>query len=165
MRKFSVKVNGHVYDVEVTECTNGNSMGTVGMVSAPVTTSAPTAPVVPRTAPTVSAPIHPQPTTYSSAPARSSAALERLMNKAEHKEDKQPVVAEGGLQVKAPMPGKITFITAKVREPVNKGDELMVLEAMKMGNTITAPVSGVVKAINVNVGQVVQGKQTLCTIE
>ena len=74
MRKFSVKVNGHVYDVEVTECTNGNSMGTVGMVSAPVTTSAPTAPVVPRTAPTVSAPIHPQPTTYSSAPARSSAA-------------------------------------------------------------------------------------------
>lgn len=41
----------------------------------------------------------------------------------------------------------------------------MVLEAMKMGNTITAPVSGVVKAINVNVGQVVQGKQTLCTIE
>ena len=53
MRKFSVKVNGHVYDVEVTECTNGNSMGTVGMVSAPVTTSAPTAPVVPRTAPTV----------------------------------------------------------------------------------------------------------------
>ena len=63
------------------------------------------------------------------------------------------------------MPGKITFITAKVGEPVNKGDELMVLEAMKMGNTITAPVSGVVKAINVNVGQVVQGKQTLCTIE
>ena len=153
MRKFSVKVNGHVYDVEVTECTNGNSMGTVGMVSASVTTSAP------------SAPLHPQPTTYSSAPARSSAALERLMNKAEHKEDKQPVVAEGGLQVKAPMPGKITFITAKVGEPVNKGDELMVLEAMKMGNTITAPVSGVVKAINVNVGQVVQGKQTLCTIE
>ena len=143
MRKFSVKVNGHVYDVEVTECTNGNSMGTVGMVSASVTTSAPTAPVVPRTAPTVSAPIHPQ----------------------EHKEEKQPVVAEGGLQVKAPMPGKITFITAKVGEPVNKGDELMVLEAMKMGNTITAPVSGVVKAINVNVGQVVQGKQTLCTIE
>ena len=43
------------------------------------------------------------------------------MNKAEHKEDKQPVVAEGGLQVKAPMPGKITFITAKVGEPVNKG--------------------------------------------
>ena len=76
-----------------------------------------------------------------------------------------PSGAVGAVKVNAPMPGKILAVKANAGQAVKKGDVIIVLEAMKMGNTITAPVSGVVKAINVNVGQVVQGKQTLCTIE
>ena len=55
-------------------------------------------------------------------------------------------------------------MSAKEGAKVKKGDELMVLEAMKMGNSITAPVSGVIKSVNVKEGDTVLGKQTLLVI-
>ena len=62
-------------------------------------------------------------------------------------------------KVKSIIPGTITKIFVKEGDTVEIGKELMVLEAMKMKNTVFAEVSGEVKTINVNLGeQVSKGK-------
>jgi len=62
----------------------------------------------------------------------------------------------GGL--KAPMPGKVIALIAAVGASVDKGAPLLVLEAMKMEHTISAPRRGTVKAFRYGVGdQVVDG--------
>jgi biotin carboxyl carrier protein len=55
----------------------------------------------------------------------------------------RPGAAAGGLVV-APMPGVILEIHVTTGDPVRRGDPLLVLEAMKMRNTIRAPRDGVV---------------------
>ena len=50
----------------------------------------------------------------------------------------------------SPMPGKITKIFVKEEKKVSVGDNLLVLDAMKMENIIKADFSGVVKKILVN---------------
>jgi 3-methylcrotonyl-CoA carboxylase alpha subunit len=63
---------------------------------------------------------------------------------------------EGGL--KAPMPGKVIALIAEAGATVDKGAPLLVLEAMKMEHTISAPRRGTVKAFRYAVGdQVVDG--------
>ena len=62
------------------------------------------------------------------------------------------------------MPGKITAVNVKAGQAVKAGDEIMVLEAMKMGNPIMAPVDGTVKSVDVAVGQSVQGGDQLAII-
>lgn len=62
-------------------------------------------------------------------------------------------------QVIAPMPGKITKILIKPLQPVNKGEAILVMEAMKMEYTLKAEISGVVQEINCAVAdQVTLGK-------
>jgi 3-methylcrotonyl-CoA carboxylase alpha subunit len=62
----------------------------------------------------------------------------------------------GGL--KAPMPGKVISLIASVGASVEKGAPLLVLEAMKMEHTISAPTRGTVKAFRCAPGdQVVDG--------
>jgi 3-methylcrotonyl-CoA carboxylase alpha subunit len=63
---------------------------------------------------------------------------------------------EGGL--KAPMPGKVIALIAAVGASVEKGAPLLVLEAMKMEHTISAPKRGTVRAFRCAPGdQVVDG--------
>ena len=63
---------------------------------------------------------------------------------------------EGGL--KAPMPGKVIALLAEAGASVEKGAPLLVLEAMKMEHTISAPARGKVKAFKFAPGdQVVDG--------
>jgi 3-methylcrotonyl-CoA carboxylase alpha subunit len=58
----------------------------------------------------------------------------------------------------APMPGRIVALLAGAGASVGKGDPLLVMEAMKMEHTVTAPVDGVVAAFLCAVGdQVPQG--------
>ncbi|NML15441.1 acetyl/propionyl/methylcrotonyl-CoA carboxylase subunit alpha [Azohydromonas caseinilytica] len=59
--------------------------------------------------------------------------------------------AEGGLR--APMPGKVIAWLAQPGAAVEKGAPLLVLEAMKMEHTITAPRAGVVKAFRFSPGE------------
>ena len=59
--------------------------------------------------------------------------------------------AEGGLR--APMPGKVIAWLAQPGATVDKGAPLLVLEAMKMEHTITAPRAGVVKAFRYAPGE------------
>ena len=62
----------------------------------------------------------------------------------------------GGL--KAPMPGKVIALIAAAGSVVEKGTPLLVLEAMKMEHTISAPAKGLVKAFHFAAGdQVTDG--------
>ena len=67
--------------------------------------------------------------------------------------------------IKTPMPGLVLSINVKEGDTVNKGDGLLVLEAMKMETNITSPVAGKIKAINANVGDGVQTGQVLVEFE
>ena len=62
---------------------------------------------------------------------------------------KQPIT---GKTVLAPLPGKVIDIKVKVGDTVAPGQEVVVLEAMKMENSITSDFGGVVKQILVAVG-------------
>jgi biotin carboxyl carrier protein len=70
-----------------------------------------------------------------------------------------------GQVLKAPLPGKVTFIEVAVGQAVAPGDPLVVVEAMKMENEFRAAVGGVVKAVAVQVGQAVNAGDTLVVIE
>ncbi|GGN50519.1 hypothetical protein GCM10011579_005350 [Streptomyces albiflavescens] len=68
-------------------------------------------------------------------------------------EDEQPTVVEG--TVSAPMSGTVVSIAVAPGEPVCAGEQLLVLEAMKMEHVILAPVAGVVGALYARVGETV----------
>ena len=70
----------------------------------------------------------------------------------------------GAVTVKAPMPGNIMKINAKVGAAVKKGDVLVVLEAMKMENDICAPSDGVVASVEVAQGATVETDAVLVTL-
>lgn len=53
----------------------------------------------------------------------------------------------GGDALQAPMPGLVKLVRAAVRDTVRKGQALLVLEAMKMEHTITAPHDGIIAEI------------------
>ena len=72
--------------------------------------------------------------------------------------------AAGSVKVAAPMPGKILAIKANNGQAVKKGEVIMILEAMKMENEITAPEDGTVASINVGVGDSVESGDTLATL-
>ncbi len=67
--------------------------------------------------------------------------------------------------VRAPMPGRVVRIFAKVGEQVRRGQPLLVVEAMKMENEIKAPADGVVAAIRVAEGDSVETRAVLLVFE
>ena len=72
--------------------------------------------------------------------------------------------AAGSITVASPMPGKILAIKANAGQAVKKGEVVMILEAMKMENEITAPEDGTIASINVAVGDSVESGDTLATL-
>ena len=64
-------------------------------------------------------------------------------------------------EIKAPMPGLVLNVMVQEGQEVNKGDNLLVLEAMKMENIIKSPSSGMVKKILVNKGVKVEKNELL----
>ena len=69
-----------------------------------------------------------------------------------------------GEVVTSPMPGNILKINVAQGQHVNEGDVLIVLEAMKMENEISATKSGTVAQINVTKGAVVETGTPLVVI-
>ena len=53
-------------------------------------------------------------------------------------------VPSGGTEVKAPVPGTVLRLTATNGQQVHKGDELLVMDVMKMETPISAPCDGTV---------------------
>ena len=62
------------------------------------------------------------------------------------------------------MPGLIVDVTCKVGDKVKAGQQVVILEAMKMQNPLAAPVDGEVKSIHVKSGDSVAVGQVLVDI-
>ena len=71
----------------------------------------------------------------------------------------------GGNSVSAPMQGTIVKVAVEEGQSVADGDVLVVLEAMKMEQPITAARSGVVTGLNAEIGATVSAGAVLCSIE
>jgi biotin carboxyl carrier protein len=65
--------------------------------------------------------------------------------------------------LKAPMPGMVLKVFVQEGDTLQKGDNLFVLEAMKMENIIKAPAGVVVKSIKIKPGDKVEKGQVLIT--
>jgi biotin carboxyl carrier protein len=136
IRKFNVFVDDNYYAVEV------EAEGGV-MIAAPVAAApkaaAPAAAPKPAAAPAAA----PKP---AAAPAAAAPA------------------AGGAGAVAAPMPGLIVDVTCKVGDKVKAGQQVVILEAMKMQNPLNAPIDGEVKGIFVKAGDSVAVGQVLVDI-
>ncbi len=67
--------------------------------------------------------------------------------------------------VTSPLPGKVLSVTAKAGAQISEGDEICVIEAMKMENPIVATVSGKVTEVSVSDGQALKAGDPIATIE
>ena len=135
MKKFKVTVNGKACEVEVEE-----------MGGAPAAAPAPQVAAAP-------APAAPAPTP-AAAPAPAATPAPAVGGP----------IPEGAITVKAPMPGKISALKAEAGKAVKRGDIILVLEAMKMQNDITATADGTLHEIRVNPGDNVKTGDVLAVI-
>lgn len=69
--------------------------------------------------------------------------------------------AVGAAVIKAPMPGLVLRIQVEAGQQVEKGQALIVLEAMKMENVLKAPASGIVAEIKAVAGAAVEKGEVL----
>ncbi len=72
--------------------------------------------------------------------------------------DEAPVAA-------SPMPGKVVKIMVKKGDEVDKGQGLVIVEAMKMENEIKSPVKGTVDKVNFKAGDLVDAAQPIVEIK
>ncbi|PKM07749.1 MAG: 3-methylcrotonyl-CoA carboxylase [Gammaproteobacteria bacterium HGW-Gammaproteobacteria-4] len=70
-----------------------------------------------------------------------------------------------GNRVPAPMPGKLIVLRVAVGDAVEQGQEVAVMEAMKMELSLTAPRAGVVAEVRVAVGEFVDADVALIVLE
>jgi len=122
--QFEVQVGGQSYSVSLTE---DQSVG--GVSAAPVAAPAPAA----------SAP-------KAAAPAPAAAAPKAAA-------PKKPAGGGGKGALKAPMPGVILEVNVKAGDKVTRGQQVAVLDAMKMHNVIGAPHDGTIAEVCVAAGQ------------
>ncbi|RKX73856.1 MAG: biotin attachment protein, partial [Spirochaetes bacterium] len=139
----TVTVNGRPYGVQL----NGNTAIVNGLsynvdvragIAAPAAAPVPVAP-----APVAAAPV---------APIAPAAAVRVA-----------PAVA-GGTKITAPMPGLVLRISVAVGDVVTEGDEVMVLEAMKMETPISATAGGTITEVHVSQGDQVKSGAVLVQI-
>lgn len=67
--------------------------------------------------------------------------------------------------IKAPMPGLVLSIDVVEGQELNKGDNILILEAMKMENILKSTTGGLVKKIHVRQGDKVEKNQVLITFQ
>jgi len=70
-----------------------------------------------------------------------------------------------GSKAVAPMPGKVIQVVVAAGDRVRKGDALIVVEAMKMEQTVQAPQDGKIEEVAVSVGDQVEGGAVLVRFE
>jgi len=78
---------------------------------------------------------------------------------------RKPYTVPDPKMVTAFIPGIIREILVKRGQHVNEGDKLLILEAMKMKNTVTAHKTGKVKEVKVKCGDMVLKNQILIELE
>jgi len=134
VRTFNVYVGEELYSIGV------EAVGAPPL-TAPANTPAIAPPAEPATTPVVAPPVEPV-------------------------EEKAPpeVAKVEGTTIVAPMPGIIIRYEVTVGDEVKAGDAVVILEAMKMANALTTPVSGRVKTINFKSGDRVAREDVLAVI-
>ena len=125
MKEYKIKINGNTYDVVVEEVAESNAKVSVNGNPYNVELGQPAA--APKAAPRPAAAPAPAAAPKAAAPA-------------------------GGTTVNSPLPGVVLNVNCKEGEAVKKGQCLLVLEAMKMENSIEAPCDGTVQSIKVQKG-------------
>ena len=139
MRKFKIKVDGKIYEVEVEEVGESKSLDFTIPSPPPVAKEAKERkedPVKPKSVKD----------SNSSLPSKTSTA------------------AISGEEVAAPMPGKILQLRVTEGDSVKEGDTLLILEAMKMENEIIANSSGNIKKIFTSINSMVDTGDILMVI-
>jgi biotin carboxyl carrier protein len=137
-RHFRITVDGHPYTVTVEELADG---ATAHELHAP--------PPLPQPAPPPPAAAHAA--THAAAPPAPAPALGAM-----------PPASAG--EVLATLGGVVESVAVKVGQAVNKGDVVMVLEAMKMNSPMVATRSGTITGLLVQPGDAVQAGQLLARI-
>ena len=80
-------------------------------------------------------------------------------------ETKKIVDNSGAKEVVSPIQGQVTNVKVKVGDKVQKGDVLLIVEAMKLENEVVSPFEGQVAEILVTKGQNVKAKEPIVIIE
>jgi biotin carboxyl carrier protein len=73
--------------------------------------------------------------------------------------------ARGRQEVSVPMPGKVVAVLVSEGDRVEKGQGLVIVEAMKMENEVRSPIAGEVKQIRVKPGETVGAGKVLAVVE
>ncbi|MCD4679244.1 MAG: biotin/lipoyl-binding protein [Bacteroidales bacterium] len=138
MKNFKFTIKGHVYDVDILEIENNIAKVEVNGTVYEVE-------------------IHKQ-VKETKTP---TIVRQNLPPSKEHK----TLITSQITKINAPLPGNIMQIFVKEGDNVEKEDKLLMMEAMKMENTILAEKSGIIKSINVISGDSVLQGDTLLEIE
>lgn len=80
-------------------------------------------------------------------------------------ETRKTFVPDSPKIVRAFIPGTIREINVVKGQEVKRGDKLLILEAMKMMNQVTAMTNGKIKTIKVNISDIVTKNQILLELE
>lgn len=144
-RTYHVHVDGEYFEVSV------ESSGGAPVVTAVAPAAQPAA--APRAQPSQSAP---RPAPQPAAPVQRAAPARAAEPKA--------AAARGKGDLTAPMPGMIVDYLVKPGDSVKAGDAVVILEAMKMENSLEAPVDGVVQEVKFKKGDSVSKDAVLLTI-
>lgn len=72
---------------------------------------------------------------------------------------------EGRQEVSVPMPGKVIAVLVGEGDRVEKGQGLVIVEAMKMENEVRSPITGEVKEVRVKPGEALEAGAILVVVE
>lgn len=150
MRRYKLDIRGREFSIDVQELAADRFDVFVGDETFEVTLSGdedlPEATITPGFAPAPAAGGVERPAAATAvAPARASPAVAPPRRPA----------GGGGATLNAPMPGVILDVGVRAGDCVARGQEIAVLDAMKMHNSIKSPRAGTVREVCVNVGQAV----------
>lgn len=142
MKSYRFKINGNEYNVEINSVEGSNASVTVN--GTPYQVELENAPA----APVQAVPAAPA----AAAPAQAAPAAAK------------PAASGAGKAVTSPLPGVIIAIKVNVGDTVKAGQEVAVLEAMKMENSIEATHDGTVTAVHVAKGDSILEGAAVVTI-
>ena len=143
LRTFNVFVDSEYFEVGVEEVGGSPVISYVQPMPA-------AAPVAPAPAPAAITPPAPRPAQAEPAPEPTAPA--------------QASADAEGTPVTAPMPGMIISFEKSVGDTINQGETVVILEAMKMENSLPAPAGGTIKSINYSSGDTVAKGDVLAII-
>ncbi|WP_036221215.1 biotin/lipoyl-containing protein [Mesoaciditoga lauensis] len=157
-KKYLIKVNGKMYEVEVEEM--GNSQGSQLPVNQLAQASLNTSPATANAA--AASPQSAQSTTpvVPQAPANPAASSSQPSAPSQ-----ESTATTGGEEITAPMSGVVLKVNVKPGDVVKDAQTLIVIEAMKMENEILAPHDGKIKEVLVKEQQQVEMDQPLLIME